>query len=144
MDIEIEALFDRYERYFNQALRGKVDMADILSLYATEVIGAGPGGVRAAKNDEEFREYLAQGYDRYRAMGMTEIRRRNLRFSRIDDPHCVAHVAWSATYSPKERPDKVMIGFDMHYLIHVMEKEPKIFGWVSGDEQALLKSHGIV
>jgi hypothetical protein len=29
-------------------------------------------------------------------------------------------------------------------LMQQLDGEPKIFGWVSGDEQALLRQHGIL
>jgi len=35
------------------------------------------------------------------------------------------------------------IDFDVHYLVQKLDGDPKIFGWVSGDEQALLRKHGI-
>jgi hypothetical protein len=28
-------------------------------------------------------------------------------------------------------------------LVQVLNQAPKVFGWVSGDEQALLRAHGI-
>jgi hypothetical protein len=53
----------------------------------------------------------------------------------------VAHVAWTATYARKDQPG-VAIDFDVHYFVRKLDGEPKVFGWVSGDEQALLKKHG--
>lgn len=55
----------------------------------------------------------------------------------------MAHIAWTAIYSRRDRPD-AEIDFDVHYLVQKLGEEPKVFGWVSGDEQALLKEHGIV
>jgi len=85
---------------------------------------------------------MAQGYERYRAIGTKKMRIRNVRLSQLDDHHCVAHVAWTATYARKDQPD-VSIDFDIHYFVQKLDGEPKVFGWVSGDEQALLKRHGI-
>jgi hypothetical protein len=62
--------------------------------------------------------------------------------SPIDEHHCIAHVAWAAIYARKEQPD-LQIDFDVHYLVQKLDDSPKIFGWVSGDEQALIKKHGI-
>ena len=70
------------------------------------------------------------------------MRLRDLRISSIDEQHCVAHVGWTASYSRDDQPD-VVIDFEVHYLIQEINSEPKVFGWVSGDEQALLKKHGI-
>ena len=71
------------------------------------------------------------------------MRTRNVRLSPIDELHCVVHVAWTATYARKNLPD-VAIDFDVHYLVQLLDGVPKVFGWVSGDEQALLKEHGII
>jgi hypothetical protein len=51
-------------------------------------------------------------------------------------------VAWTGVYNRKEQPD-IAIDFDVHYLVQKLDGDPRIFGWVSGDEQALLKKHGI-
>jgi len=65
-----------------------------------------------------------------------------VRLSPIDDQHCLAHVAWTATYARKDRPD-LTIDFEVHYFVQKLNEEPKVFGWVSGDEEALLREHGI-
>lgn len=143
METSVRRLFERYESFFNRSLAGKVDMNELASLYASEFIGAAPAGVKAGKNDDQFKQLMAQGYEHYRAIGTKERRIRNVRLSPIDELHCVAHVAWIATYARKDQPD-VTIDFDVHYLVQMLNGEPKVFGWVSGDEQALLKKHGII
>ena len=143
METSVRAFFERYERFFNQSLGGHVDMDEVSAMYASEFIAASPAGVMAGKNDDTLEQAMTQGYARYRAMGTKEVRVRNLRLSLIDDCHCVAHVAWSATYARNGRPD-VVIDFEVHYFIQKLDQEPKVFGWVSGDEQALLRKHGII
>nr|ALS89559.1 PA_CoA_Oxy4: phenylacetate-CoA oxygenase, PaaJ [uncultured bacterium] len=54
----------------------------------------------------------------------------------------MAHVGWTAIFARRGQAD-VAIEFDVHYLIQKLDGEPKIFGWVAGDEQELLKQHGI-
>jgi len=71
------------------------------------------------------------------------MRMRDVRLSLMDEHHCVAHVAWTAIYARQDAPD-ISIDFDVHYLVQKLNGEPKIFGWVSGDEQALLKEYRIV
>ncbi|WP_078707851.1 hypothetical protein [Consotaella salsifontis] len=143
MERAVRRIFERYERFFNRSLGDEVDTNELSSLYASEFIGASPAGVRTGKNDAQFKQVMAKGYDHYRAIGTKGMRMRNVRFSPIDDLHCVAHVSWTATYARKDQPD-VAIDFDVHYLVQVLDGEPKVFGWVSGDEQALLKQHGII
>lgn len=143
METSVRKLFERYERDFNRSLGGDIDIDEVSTLYASEFIAASPRGVMTGKNDDRLREAMTQGYEHYRAIGTKEMRIRNVRLSPIDDLHCVAHVAWTATYARKDQPD-VAIDFDVHYLVQKLDGEPKVFGWVSGDEQALLREHGIV
>ena len=143
METSVRKLFERYERVFNAALHGDVDMSDVAALYASDFIAASPAGVMTGKNDEQLKQVMAQGYARYRAIGTKEMRIRGLRISPMDEHHCVAHVAWRATYVRNDKPD-VTIDFDVHYLVQQLGAEPKVFGWVSGDEQAVLQEHGII
>lgn len=143
MESAVRKLFARYEDLFNQSLDGRLDLDEVASLYASEFIGAAPAGVMAGKNDAHFKQAMAQGYAHYRAIGTKEMRIRDVRLSPIDEHHCVAHVAWTATYARKDQPD-VAIDFDVHYFVQKLDGEAKVFGWVSGDEQALLSEHGVI
>jgi hypothetical protein len=142
METSVRTFFERYERFFNKALGGDTDMNEVAALYASEFIAASPAGVTTGKNDDQLKQVMAQGYARYRAIGTKEMRMRDVRVSALDDHHCVAHVAWTATYARKDQPD-VAIDFDVHHFVQKLDGEPKVFGWVSGDEQALLRKHGI-
>lgn len=143
MESSVRAFFERYERLFNQSLDGNADMENVTALYATDFIAASPAGVAAGKNDGHFREAMIEGYARYRDIGTKEMRIRDIRLSPIDDRHCLAHVSWTALYTRADQPD-IAIDFDVHYLIQTLDDGPKVFGWVSGDEQALLKAHGVI
>ena len=143
MEVAVRKLFERYQSLFNQALGGDADMDAVASLYASDFIAASPAGVMTGKNDDQLKRVMAQGYARYRAIGTKGMRIRDVRISPIDEHHCLAHVAWTATYAREDRPDTA-IDFDVHYLVQKLDDNAKVFGWVSGDEDALLKKHGIV
>lgn len=143
MEMAVRTLFERYEALFNRALGGDMDMDGVAAMYASEFIAASPAGVMTGKNDDRLGQVMAQGYARYRAIGTRGMRIRHVRFSPLDDHHGVAHVAWTATYARRDEPD-IAIDFDVHYLVQQLDAEPKVFGWVSGDEQALLRAHGVV
>jgi hypothetical protein len=143
MEASIREFLQRYESTFNRALRGEIEMDEVASLYTSEFIAASPAGVMAGKNDDQLRQAMAQGYERYRAIGTKHMRLRHVRISPLDEHHCVAHAAWTATYARRGKPD-VTIDFDVHYFVQKLEGEPKVFGWVSGDEDALLREHGII
>jgi hypothetical protein len=142
MEASVRKLFERYESFFKKALGGDVDMSEVASLYASDFIAASPAGVMTGKNDDQLKQVMTQGYAHYRAIGTKEMRIRNVRLSPIDEHHCVAHVAWTAIYARKDQPD-ITIDFDVHYFVQKLDGEPKVFGWVSDDEQALLRKHGI-
>jgi hypothetical protein len=142
MEAAVRKLFERYESLFNQSLGSDADMEAVASLYASDFIAASPTGVVTGKNDDQLKRVMAQGYARYRAIGTKGMRIRDVRISPIDELHCLAHVAWTATYAREDRPDTA-IDFDVHYLVQKLDAEAKVFGWVSGDEEALLRKHGI-
>jgi hypothetical protein len=143
MKARIQALFNRYEQCFNQALAGDVDLEQVAAFYAPEFIAASPAGVSTGKNDAQLQHVMAQGYAWYRSIGTKSMRIRSVRVSPIDTLHCIAHVSWTATYARPDQAD-VSIDFDVHYLVQQRDDTPKIFGWISGDEQALLRERGIV
>lgn len=143
METSVKKFFKRYETIFNRSLGRDMKMDEVAALYASEFIAASPAGVMAGKNDDQLKQVMAQGYARYREIGTKEMRLRNVRVTPIDEQHCVAHVAWTATYARKNQPD-IAIDFDVHYFIQKLDGELKVFGWVSGDEQALLKQHGVI
>ncbi|MGX9571881.1 DUF6841 family protein [Mesorhizobium sp. f-mel] len=142
MKAQVRTLFERYEQLFQKSLAGDADMDEVTSVYASAFIAASPAGVMVGKNDDQLKQVMEQGYARYRAIGTKEMRIRDVRISPIDEHHCVAHVAWTSSYARKDRPD-VTIDFDVHYLVQKLGEEPKIFGWVSGDEQEVLRKHGV-
>lgn len=143
METSVRAFFERYESIFNRALNNDVDVVEVAGLYASEFVAASPAGVSAGKNDDQLKRVMADGYARYRSMGTKAMRIREVRISAIDALHCLAHVAWTATYVRADEVE-VAIEFDVHYFVQVLNQTPKVFGWVSGDEQALLEAHGIV
>jgi len=143
MTASVRTFFERYESIFNRSLGGDTDMDEVASLYACEFIAASPAGVMTGKNDDQLKQFMTQGYARYRAIGTKEMRIRDVRFSPMDNHHCVVHVAWTATYARKDQPN-VAIDFDIHYFVQKLDGDPKVFGWVSGDEQTLLREHGIL
>lgn len=139
----IHAFFRRYQDIFRQGLRKQADMEQVASSYASAFVAASPAGIMAGQNDEQLQQAMLQGFERYRQMGTKNMTLRGVRVDPIDEHHCLAHVAWTATYDRDAAPD-VAIDFDVHYLVQQLDGEPRIFGWVSGDEEALLKQHGIV
>ena len=142
MQASVDHLFKRYEAFFNNSLAGNMDTDEVAALYASDFIAAGPAGVMAGKNDAQLKQFMVKAYEHYRTLGTKAMRIREVRVSPIDELHCIAHVAWTATYARDGQADTA-IDFDVHYFVQRLGDEAKVFGWVSGDEQALLRKHGI-
>jgi len=143
MDDAVKTLFERYEALFNQALGGKADMEAVAALYADEFIGAAPMGVRAGRNDAEFRAAMAQGYAHYRAIGTREMRILDLHVTPIDALHGLARVSWTSLYERKDGAE-IRIDFEVNYLVQMQAGVARVFGWITGDESAALREHGLI
>lgn len=126
-----------------QSLNGEIDGDEMAELYAPEFIAASPLGVLTGKNDAGFRQALSGGYEQYRRIGTKEMRVRGIEMSRIDELHCVAKVAWTASYDVSNG-QRINIDFDVHYLMQELNGKLRIFGWISGNEQELLKQYGVI
>ena len=139
----VERFFQRYERFFTQSLCGEIDGDEMTELYAPEFIAASPLGVLTGKNDAGFQQALSGGYEQYRKIGTKGMCVRGIEVSQIDELHCVAHVAWRASYEAADR-QQIAIDFDVHYLMQELNGKFRIFGWISGNEQELLKQYGVI
>ncbi|WP_134727056.1 DUF4440 domain-containing protein [Paracoccus luteus] len=142
MEDAIRTLLSCHEALFGQALAGDGDAEAEAALFAEAFIAASPAGVQTGRNNADLRQAIAQGYEHYRAIGTTGMRIRDLRVTAIDGHHAIAHVAWTATYARADLPE-IAVDFDVHYLVQKLDGQPRIFGWIAGDEQALLKARGI-
>lgn len=143
MQAAADRLFARYQRFFMASLAGRIDPAEIDALYAPEFIAASPAGIRAGRRDGDFAAQMAAMQDHYRAIGTRGMDLRGVRVTPIDDRHGVAQVGWRATYARDDLPETV-IDFEVHYLIQMQGNAAKVFGWISGDEDALLRDRGIL
>jgi hypothetical protein len=141
MQQAVQELFDRYQRHFNHALTSEPDYEAIAALYTDTFVAASPAGVTSGKNDEELRKVMADGFARYRQMGTRNMEVIHLRVTPIDELHGLAHVDWRATYDI-DGAQKV-IDFTNAYLVRVEDNQGRVFGWITGDETAELKKHGI-
>ncbi len=63
MEAAVSKLFERYERFFRQALAAKADMDEVASLYASNVIATSLAGIMSGKNDEELERMTTPGFE---------------------------------------------------------------------------------
>lgn len=143
MEASVRQLFRDYEALTARGLRGDVHADAFGAFFAAEFIAASAQGVRGGKNDAAMRDAMADEFAHHRKVGATAMRVEAVRIMPLDAAHCVAAVDWSATYDRGARPD-VTIRFTVHYFVQQTADGPRIFGWVSGDEQAALREHEIL
>ena len=135
-------LFDRYEQAFNAALAGEPDLEAIASLYEDAFIAASPAGVMTGRKGDEFNQAMTAGFAHYREIGTRRMEVRDVRVEPIDALHALARVDWRATYDVDGTPK--VIDFTNVYLARVSDGRGTVFGWITGDENAELRKHGIV
>lgn len=142
MQDEVNDLFKRYERLTNEALANEPDLDALGNLYTDEFIASAPGGVRTGQKDDEFEKMLTSGFAYNREIGTQRMNVTDVKLEPIDDMHALANVDWRATYDIEETTKN--IEFTNAYLVRVENGEAKVFGWITGDEQAELREHGII
>lgn len=140
---DVDNFFANYESVFSDAIEGRIDLKAIKSLYSEQFIAATPQGVRSAAFDGSFEEVMKKGYERYRHIGTKSMKVESINTHEIDDCHLIARVRWHSVYQ-KPGEDEIHIPFDVNYFLEQRESELKVFGWVTGDEEALLKQNGVI
>jgi len=140
---DVESFFSKYEAVFADALKGHVDLDAIKALYSEHFIAATPRGVLTAAFDGSFEEVMSKGYERYRELGTKGMQVESIDTHDIDDNHILVRVRWHSTYQKPEE-DEIHIPFDVNYLLQQREGQLKVFGWITGDEEALLKAHRVI
>lgn len=121
-----------------------IDVAAATGAFARYFVGSNPHQVFGAKNGWLFRLMIPRGYARYRGIGTQRMEIRGLSITPLDDFHVLARTHWWSSYRHKSG-DVVEIEFDNIYLLHIPAgKEPKIFAYITGDEQQVLKDHGLL
>ncbi|MFC4256315.1 DUF4440 domain-containing protein [Altererythrobacter xixiisoli] len=147
MQHAITQLFARYESLVNDALDDHADMAAIRDLYADAFIAAAPAGVSTGAKDgcrdgPTLEQSMAEGFAHYCAIGTKSMTVQNLRITPIDDLHALAHVDWRASYDVRGAHKDV--DFTNAYLVRITDGQAQVFGWITGDEDAELRRHGII
>ena len=138
----IERFFADYTAGFNRAVEGTPDLEAIAAKFADCFVAASPQGVFCGENNDKLREVMDQGYANYRALGAKSVTLRSLDINAIDDLHAMVRVGWSMRFEqPGNEQD---IDFEVIYLVQVLADQPRVFAWVSGDEQAVLRERGLL
>lgn len=138
----IQAFFEEYEKRFEEGLAGQAVAEDTAKVFADFFVEASPVGIMGGKNDEQFRETVPKGYDFYRSIGITKMEVRQIDITELDEMHYLVDVRWEAFYEKSGLEDSVE--FSVIYFLQNRKGELKIFAYITGDEQAVLKERELV
>ena len=138
--------FAQYQDRTNKAHREppEIDVEAMAGAFADCYIAATPAGVWCGDNDQELRDVIPRGMSFQRSVGTQSMTIQSLTVTPLDQFHSMAKVRWVARYLRKDG-SQLSLEFDVIYLLqHLDERNPKIFGWVTGDEMALLRANGLL
>lgn len=139
----LELFFDEYEARFNAALKGTPDIDGTAAAFADTFIEASPKGIICGQNDDQFRESIPKGYEFYRSIGTKTMRIVWRNITPLDDYHVLVKIHWQAVYDHPDG-DEEKIDFDVIYFVQMLTTTPKIFAYITGDEQRVLRERGLV
>jgi hypothetical protein len=140
---DLEAFFDAYEKRFNDALKGSPDIESMAAAFADSFIEASPKGIVCGQNDAQFRQAIPKGYDFYRSIGTKAMRIVWRNITPLDDYHALVKIHWQALFD-RQGGNEEKVDFDVVYFVQTLDDGPKIFAYVTGDEQQILQERGLI
>lgn len=140
---KIYNFFAAYEKRFNDALKGETDVEAMANAFGPAFVEASPAGIHGGSNDQEFRKKIPQGMDFYRQIGTHAMEILSQDVTPLDDLHFMVKIHWKATYKNKDNTD-LSIEFDVIYFLQDKEDQLKIFAYITGDEDNVLREHGLI
>jgi hypothetical protein len=139
---KIEQFFESYEKRFEEGLAGNPVAEDTANAFADFFVEASPVGVSGGKNDQDFLDAVPKGYDFYRSIGTTKMEIRQLDITELNEFHYMVEVYWDSFYEKDGKADN--IEFTVMYFLQHLNGALKIFAYITGDEQAVLKERGLI
>jgi len=140
---KLKEFFREYEVRFNKAMAGTIDTEATANVFASCFIEANPFGVNCGKNDDQFRAMIPKGYEFYRSIGTKSMKIASLKITSLDDYHSMAKAHWQAIYNKKDGSEE-SIEFDVIYFVQGINDQLKIFAYITGDEQGVLRERGLI
>jgi hypothetical protein len=137
--------FAEYEARTNRALAdpARLDIEATAKAFADCFIAANPNGVTCGKNDAGLRDPIPKGFEFYRSIGTKSMKIASLTTTILDECHAMVKVHWEAFYKRTDGSGEV-IDFDVIYLLQTTGDMPRIFAYITGDEQKVYKERGLL
>lgn len=145
LETKTRALFDAYGKHADAALRDPPveDIDGMVGAFAPYFVGSSPKGVFGGPNDDKLRVMLPRGYAHYRAVGGRHMTIKGIKVTELDHCHAVADIDWDFAYTNKAGQSG-HVTFTNFYFVTIADGTPKIFGYVTPDEEQAMHDHGLV
>jgi len=142
---KIEEFFERYQKSFNKAIKesSEIDAKEMAQCFSDCFIAANPAGVACGKNDEELESQILKGLQFYRSIGTSSMNVSEIAVTALDQFHALARVRWQSQYRNGDGEGE-RIDFDVIYLLEINGERPRIFAYITGDEEKALRERGLI
>ena len=141
---QVDDFFNQYSDIFNKSIKGDVaDVERTAELYSDCFIAANPLGVNCGRNDEQLRDAIVKGYAFYKNIGITSMEIISKQITLLDDFHAMVKVYWKSNFIKKDG-SRGSIEFANIYFTQTRENQHKVFAYITGDEQAVLREFGLI
>lgn len=143
---DFEAFFAAYAKRSNDALKDPPveDIDGTIESFAPYVVGSNPLGVMGGDTGPDFRRMIAEGFANYRKLGGTAMRVTGVKVIELDDFNVLARVDWLFDYKRPSDGREGSIAFQNIYFLNTAGDAPKIFAYITPDEQQAMKDHGLI
>ena len=86
---------------------------------------------------------IKKGWKFYRKIGIRAMNILSKEVTILNDLHAMAKIHWNSSFV---RPDKSegKVEFDVFYMLQKQEEDLKIFAFITGDEQQVLREQGLI
>jgi hypothetical protein len=143
---DVEAFFAAYARRSNDALLDPPveDVDGMVESFAPYFVGSSPRGVLGGENGPELRRMIPLGFANYRRVGGKAMRITRLDVTEFDDANVMATIDWAFDYVRPGDGKSGTVAFTNRYLLNVAGDAPKIFAYITPDEEQAMKDHGLI
>lgn len=145
-DSDVKRFFEAYAKRSNDALQNPPieDVDGTVASFAPYLVESSPQGVMGGANDAEFRKLIGQGFAKYREVGGTAMRVAGVKVTELDAANVMATVDWEFDYNRRSDGKSGTVGFTNRYFLNLAGDAPKIFAFITPDEQQAMKDHGLI
>jgi hypothetical protein len=140
----IEEFFAGYESNFNEALSNvDLDLRDVIgNSFADCFVESTPSKVTCMERSG-YESKIREGTDFYRSIGVKSMAIVSKDITLLDDYHVMAKVYWRYDYEKDSKSGS--LDFHVIYLFTMSaENSPRIFAYLAGDEERVLREKGLV